>query len=210
MSGPAGLPAQGVYEGVPVKCAGCGGWFHELTAAYSPHGLLHGGCLRLVQPYRDYGWYDFPHDESTVGDNLLCPQCMYPYRHESVARQAEAWLEKLRGNNGGIQAMAGETGDGRTEIEGNDDESSLEKEEQATGEDEVIDEGPPEKIGGLEAPVSGCSCDDRGVVADSSCSSGVVERVRKLVWEGKTQAQIAEICQISVYRVRQIQNGEGV
>ena len=205
----------GGYEGVPLKCAGCGGWFHELTAVYDPHRLLNGACLRLVQPYRGYGWYDFPHDEQTTGDNIQCPQCMYPYRHESVARQAEAWLEKLRGDNGGEQAVAegldaAEQGGCETVEVADDLQGHPAEGEQTPEEDAGYDEGPPETIGGLEAPVSGCSCDDIGVVADSSRSSGVVEKVRQLVWEGKTQAQIAEICQISVYRVRQIQNGEGV
>lgn len=196
----------GVYVGVPLKCAGCGGWFHELTALYDPNRLLTGACLRLVEPYRSYGWYDFPHDEQTTGDNLLCPQCMYPYRHENVRKQAEAWIEKLRADNGGTEVGNGEA----EQCDETGRETFVEEETQENGSLEGFDEGPPEKIGDLEAPVSGCSCDDLGVVPDAARSSGLVEKVRKLMWQGKTQAQIAEICQISVYRVRQIQNGEGV
>lgn len=196
----------GVYVGVPLKCAGCGGWFHELTAAYHPDRLLTGACLRLVEPYRGYGWYDFPHDEQTTGDNLLCPQCMYPYRHENVRKQAEAWIERLRADTGSTKDMENEKEQGCAE----ESEALTEEAEQEAGSLEGLNEGPPEKIGDLEAPVSGCSCDDVGVVADAARSSGLVETVRQLMWQGKTQAQIAEICQISVYRVRQIQNGEGV
>ena len=202
---------MGRFVGVRLKCAGCGGWFHELTAAYETDRLLTGACLRLCEPYRSYGWYDFPHNESTTGDNILCPQCMYPYRHEDVRLQAEAWLEKLRGDSGGPAPTAALPEMVEQTLEVVDDADTVAAEtEPAAGEDEGFDEGPPEKIGDLEAPVSACSCDDRGVVADAARSSGLVERVRQLMWQGRTQAEIAEICQISVYRVRQIQNGEGV
>ena len=83
-----------MFEGIPVKCAGCGGWFHELTAKYNPDGPLRGSYLRLTSRYRSYGWYDFPHEDWVVGDNIMCPQCMMPYRTGAVAAHVLAWAKK--------------------------------------------------------------------------------------------------------------------
>jgi hypothetical protein len=182
------------FDGVPVKCQGCGGWFHELTARYSMEGSLKGSDFRLLVNYRSSGWYDFPHEDWVVGDNVQCPQCMRPYGTGDVRKQAENWLEKLRGDARDAEGeqSAGVAG---AEAEG--------------PEDSGLVDGPPEVVGEIGAPVSACFGGDSGLNSPPA-PGNIEERVRQMTWSGQTQTEIAETCQISVYRVRQIQNGKGV
>ena len=168
------------FEGFRVKCGNCGGWFHELTALYRNDGTLRGSYLRLLATYRSAGWYDFPHTDDTVGENIQCPQCMSPYRTEEVRRQAEVLIERVRKG-----------------VVGSD---CAEKEE-------VFD--APEAVGDLVAPVPASIGGNNGLSA-APLPGNTEELVRQMTWDGKTQTEIAETCQISVYRVRQIQNGKGV
>lgn len=163
-------------EGVPVKCGSCGGWFHLLTARYSAERTVLRGCdLELVRSYRECGWYDFPHDEGTVGDNVQCPQCMMPYRVGDVLAQAESWTQTTLENR--------------------------------LKEERTEPPGPPEKMGDMPMPVVGG--EDRGLEAIGGVPD-VAETVRKMTWDGHTQADIAKTCGISVYMVREIQNGRKV
>lgn len=197
-----------VFDGVPVKCGGCGGWFHELTEKYLPEGVLRGSHLRLNSTYRGYGWYDFPHEDWVVGENVMCPQCMRPYRATEVARQVVIWFENLRieheRKNTENEAEAGEAEAG--EAEG----AAAGAEDTAQG-----NSAPPESIGDLAVPgVVGVGSDDGGLPSSSDGTDGglkdVSEIVRKMSWDGKTQAEIAETCGLSVYMVREIQNGRKV
>lgn len=186
-----------MYEGVPVKCSGCGGWFHELTAKYDPAGPLRGSHLRLTSRYREYGWYDFPHEDWVTGDNVMCPQCMMPYRAGVVMAQVLAWAEKQEMSAHECKQSSGKEVDAGTETP------------ETFGQD-----SPPEAIGDLAVPgVAGCGSDDGGLSAASDNSpggTGVADLVRKMSWDGATQAEIAKTCGISVYMVREIQNGRKV
>jgi hypothetical protein len=192
---------MGDFDGIPVKCQGCGGWFHELTRRYSLEGSVKGSGLRLLVKYQGCGWYDFPHEDWVVGDNVQCPQCMRPYSTADIRKQAESWVEKLRGGacnaEGGPAATAEVTGEGAegAKKEGPDDGGLV--------------DGPPEMVGEIGAPVPACFGGDCGLNAPPA-PGNVEERVRQMTWDGRTQTEIAETCQISVYRVRQIQNGKGV
>lgn len=186
-----------MYEGVPVKCSGCGGWFHELTAKYDPTGPLRGSHLRLTSRYREYGWYDFPHEDWVTGDNVMCPQCMMPYRAGVVMAQVLAWAEKQEMSAHECKQSSGKEVDAGTEAP------------ETFGQD-----SPPEAIGDLAVPgVAGCGSDDGGLPAagdDDAGMSGTANLVRKMSWDGATQAEIAKTCGISVYMVREIQNGRKV
>lgn len=190
-----------IYEGVPVKCERCGGWFHELTARYDPSGPLRGSYLRLMTRYREYGWYDFPHEDWVVGDNIMCPQCMMPYRSEAVVAQVLSWVEKQEARVNECKQTTGQEMDEGAEEETDEDISS-----------------PPESIGDLAVPgVVGIGSDDGGLPAAADCAAagvdgelGVADRVRQMSWDGATQADIAKTCGISVYMVREIQNGRKV
>ena len=179
-----------IFVGIPVKCSGCGGWFHELTERYSPEDALRGSHLRLNSTYKGYGWYDFPHEDWVVGENVMCPQCMRPYRGLEVAAQVRLWLEKAQEARSGLK---------NTEDEESSDGNSA----------------PPETIGDLAVPgVVGVGADDADLPSSSDDGDGgvvsVTETVRKMSWNGSTQAEIAETCGISVYMVREIQNGRKV
>lgn len=186
-----------MFEGIPVKCAGCGGWFHELTAKYDPTGPLRGSHLRLTSRYREYGWYDFPHEDWVVGDNVMCPQCMMPYRAGVVVAQVLIWAEKQEASAHECRQAAGEEMDAGTEAS-----------------EEVGNDAPPETLGDLAVPgVVGVGSDDGGLPASGDNSDGVTDvadLVRKMSWDGATQAEIAKTCGISVYMVREIQNGRKV
>ena len=144
------------YDGIPVKCSGCGGLFHELTSKYELSGMLRGSYLRLLPKYMEYGWYDFPHEDNVVGENIICPQCMMPYRAGLVVAQVMAWISaNERGNS----------------------------------------DYPPF---------------DMGESSFSSSDNSVSGRVLKMSWDGLTQAEIAKECGISIYMVREIQNGRKV
>lgn len=187
-----------LFEGIPVKCAGCGGWFHELTAKYIPDGPLRGSHLRLTSRYREYGWYDFPHEDWVVGDNVMCPQCMMPYRSGVVVAQVLIWAEKQEMSAYECRQAAGKEVAARAE------------EEAALGVN-----APPEAVGDLAVPgVVGVGSDDAGLPASGDNGDagveGVADLVRKMSWDGATQSEIAKTCGISVYMVREIQNGRKV
>ena len=187
-----------MFEGIPVKCAGCGGWFHELTAKYDPSGPLRGSYLRLTSRYREYGWYDFPHEDWVVGDNVMCPQCMMPYRTGVVVAQVLIWAEKQEMSAHECRQAAGQEVDAGAEAS------------EAHGND-----APPEALGDLAVPgVVGVGSDDAGLPAASGGGdtgiAAVADLVRKMSWDGATQAEIAKTCGISVYMVREIQNGRKV
>ena len=185
-----------IFDGIPVKCSGCGGWFHELTARYDPEGPLKGSYLRLTSRYREYGWYDFPHEDWVVGDNVMCPQCMMPYRPGAVAAQVLAWVEKQEMSANECKQAADEEVDKGAETS------------------EACGQGPPEGVGDLAVPgVVGVGSDDGGLPASGDGAAGVAavaDLVRKMSWDGATQAEIAKTCGISVYMVREIQNGRKV
>lgn len=181
-------------EGVPVKCSCCGGWFHQLTARYHvEEEVLRGSGLELVRQYREYGWYDFPHEDWVVGENVQCPQCMMPYSPGEIFSQVEKWLAQALEVKNGLKA-----------------EEKGAEEEEAVGETPQPD-APPESIGDLAVPgvVGGESpaADDGGLPGGAT---GLAETVRKMSWDGHTQAEIAKTCGISVYMVREIQNGRKV
>ena len=73
---------------------------------------------------------------------------------------------------------------------------------------------PPEAVGDLAVPgVVGVGSDDAGLPASGDNGDGVTDvadLVRKMSWDGATQAEIAKTCGISVYMVREIQNGRKV
>lgn len=180
-------------DGVPLKCSSCGGWFHELTGRFSPlSGTMRGSDLKLLSKYRECGWYDFPHEDWVTGENVQCPQCMVPYRIGDVVTQALAWAENVKKERSSGNVTSAEEEDPGPEEAGD------------YGED-----APPETIGDLASP--GVSPAERpaGSPSDEGAVS-IQERVLKMTWEKYTQAEIAKTCDISIYMVREIQNGRKV
>ena len=59
---------------------------------------MRGDYVELLPQYGPlgYNWYDFPHTEWTIGDNVACVQCGEPIRTGYVLKIAEEHLERLR------------------------------------------------------------------------------------------------------------------
>lgn len=132
-----------------------------------------------------------------VGDNVMCPQCMMPYRPGVVMAQVLIWAEKQEMSAHECKQAADKEVDARAEAS------------ETLGQD-----SPPEAVGDLAVPgVVGVGSDDGGLPASGDNGDGggdVADLVRKMSWDGATQSEIAKTCGISVYMVREIQNGRKV
>jgi len=174
--------------GFVVRCGGCGGLFHELTANFREVPPMRGDYLHLRKEHRENGWYAFPEHDWVVGDNVMCPQCGTPYTMERVLfllREAGIGDRKIQGSAG------------QANVEGSASGNTL---DQAEEEASLHSGGDDSDSRGLY--------DNADFSGDSSV--GLVSSVMGMTREGKTQSFIAETCQISVYMVRQIQNGKKV
>lgn len=175
------------HEGFVVRCRGCGGRFHELTENYRPVPPMRGDYLWMLKKHRGNGWYAFPERDWVIGDNVQCPQCGTPYTVGSIERQLEA-------QNG--EADAGKLPGTTPDAPGPD----------GSAQPDAV--APEQGAGNEEGDVGGA--DDLGIYDGASNPGDVVSTVMKMTREGHTQTGIAETCQISVYMVRQIQNGKKV
>lgn len=61
-----------------IKCANCSGIFYELNENYDPNKVLNATMLTMMEPYKSYGWEQYPPDDSIVMDQLACPDCGAP------------------------------------------------------------------------------------------------------------------------------------
>jgi len=192
-----------MFEGIGVRCSHCGGKFHELTAKFRPEPPMRGSYLKLNKRYGPggYGWYDFPHNDSVVGDNVQCPRCAGPYRMASILKQVRAYVKELQGRE------TGQVDEAATDNAGHPEE------EAPRGEDggNLDDLGPadePEAIGDM-GEVCSFGNDDAGIFALRDAGDSIPAQVRRMT-ATSTQAEIAQTLQISIYRVRQIQIGKEV
>ena len=65
-------------EGFKVKCAACGRPIYETTDKFTPYKPLHGGMIRLVEPYNSWNWecYDGAMGNETASRfQMLCTLC---------------------------------------------------------------------------------------------------------------------------------------
>lgn len=69
-----------------VICPSCNESFHETTEEYLPDVSPNGKMFRLKDKYRENGWLSFVEDESSVGDELYCPECGGQYREGPEGR----------------------------------------------------------------------------------------------------------------------------
>lgn len=58
-----------------VICPNCNGSYHETTDKYDPALPPNGTMFRLKDQYREFGWDSFIEDDSSIADNLFCPDC---------------------------------------------------------------------------------------------------------------------------------------
>lgn len=98
------------YEGRTFKCQQCRGEYYELTGSFEPVPPMRGNYVKLLPKYGvgGYNWYDFPHNDWTIGDNVACVNCGYPIRMEYVVKNLnevvcnEKEASKSDTNAGGI------------------------------------------------------------------------------------------------------------
>lgn len=179
-----------MFEGIPIKCSSCGGAFHTLTSCFQSVPPMRGSYLRMMKKYRGNGWYAFPERDWVVGDNVQCPRCGNPYKMDSIVKQVEAYIVKLKAEQ--VVPPQGEAAP-----------------EGGMGSSDVPEEAAPEAD--LDADFSpGAAADDIGIYDSDMPGGDLLSTVMKMTAAGETQASIAETCQISVYMVRQIQNGKKV
>ena len=74
-------------KGLSVVCPGCKQVFHETTDAFDPHRPANGAMVRLLDPWRKWGWCAFGNDglspeiaekPSTYWSMMECPGCCAP------------------------------------------------------------------------------------------------------------------------------------
>ena len=180
------------YDGIKFKCQRCRGVFYELTEKFCPVPPMRGDYVRLIDKYgkNGYNWYDFPHTEWTIGDNVACVQCGEPIRMDYVTKETRGAVLANIGRN---EAEKFDALQGGVEEEG----------------------GAPSDIGGgyivrgpdMDTVNSSDISDLSGIYGTVDVDDKVGTEVLRLTSGGLTQAEIAEACGISVYRVRKYQTG---
>ena len=219
----SGLYVDGVnIAGMPVKCGGCGGKFHVLTEKFRNEPPMRGSYLRMIPRYRSWGWYAFAEKEWVIGDNVICPQCGTAYTTLSVMRQVKRFVDEKLGRTevqSGADAQAACSGmaEGRDggEVAAQDALGRAEFAEVQHVEGSEDDGWRPVDAGGIDAvddpdPASPPVEPDTIYPAPDGSPASVKMTVMRMTAEGCTQAQIAKTCNMSIYMIRQIQNGKKV
>jgi ribosomal protein S27E len=69
-------------EGLKVKCTTCGGVLHETTEKYDPNKTLNGSMVRLIYPWKSWGWSAFDDETANISTTpavlMCCPNCSAP------------------------------------------------------------------------------------------------------------------------------------
>ena len=180
------------YDRIKFKCQRCRGIFYELTEKFRPVPPMRGDYVRLVDKYgkNGYNWYDFPHTEWTIGDNVACVQCGEPIRIDYV----------LKETRGAVLASIG-----RNEAE------KFEALQDTPDEKEDVSSDSGGGYVGSNHDMDTVSSSDGGDLAGIyglvDVDDKVGAEVLRLTSGGLTQVEIAEACGISVYRARKYQTG---
>jgi hypothetical protein len=69
-------------KGLRVQCPGCKKVYHETTEKYNPDVRPNGAMVRLLDPWKGWGWAAFDAEGAAVSTTLcsemLCPGCTAP------------------------------------------------------------------------------------------------------------------------------------
>jgi hypothetical protein len=69
-------------QGLKVQCPGCKKVYHETTEKYDPDVRPNGAMVRLLDPWKGWGWAAFDAEGAAVSTTLcsemLCPGCTAP------------------------------------------------------------------------------------------------------------------------------------
>lgn len=164
------------YAGATFKCQQCRGEYYSLTQAFAPVPPMRGNYVELLPKYgkHGYNWYDFPHNEWTIGDNVACVNCGYPIKMDYVLKNMVIVNEEK------------------------------DRYDAASGVGEIRENCADSCSRGNDPHI----CDNNGLYDTVELGDTLLDDVLRMTTSGKTQAEIAETCGISVYRVRKLQNGE--
>ena len=153
-----------------------------MTEKFRPEPPMRGDYVELLPQYGPLGfnWYDFPHTEWTIGDNVACVQCGEPIRTGYVHGLFERFCEACATEASGVSESVADD----------------------------VPTTAVEECGSSGAVPDADSCADAGIYDDVEVEDGLLATVLRMTAAGETQVAIAECCGISVYRVRKLQNGE--
>jgi hypothetical protein len=66
-------------KGLKVQCPGCKKVFHETTEKYDPDVRPNGAMVRLLEPWKGWGWAAFDAEgeavSTTLCSEMICPGC---------------------------------------------------------------------------------------------------------------------------------------
>jgi ribosomal protein S27E len=69
-------------QGLRVKCNGCGKVLHETTDKYDPNITPNGSMVRLIDPWKSWGWSAFDDEGEAISTTsavmMSCPACSAP------------------------------------------------------------------------------------------------------------------------------------
>lgn len=69
-------------QGLRVKCNGCGKILHETTDKYDPNITPNGSMVRLIFPWKSWGWSAFDDEGEAISTTsavmMSCPACSAP------------------------------------------------------------------------------------------------------------------------------------
>jgi len=185
------------YEGRGFKCEGCRGSFYQLTENFRPTPPMRGDYVELLPKYgvNGHNWYDFPHTEFTIGDNVACVQCGHPIKIDYVVKELER-TEKEQERIEHEMQKSNDSGSSGLEVSQGAVEETLPGGSLAGGGDDASG-----------AAVCPRDSDNDGLYHAPDLEDPLLATVLRMTSEGATQTHIAETCGISVYRVRKFQDG---
>ena len=69
-------------QGLRIQCPGCKKVYHETTEKYDPDVRPNGAMVRLLEPWKGWGWAAFDAEgqavSTTLCSEMLCPGCTAP------------------------------------------------------------------------------------------------------------------------------------
>jgi hypothetical protein len=172
------------FTGFSFPCQRCRGKFYELTDKFVPTPPMRGDYVALLPKYGPggYNWYDFPHTQWTIGDNVACVQCGEPIRIEYVYEFFKVQIQQVHEHGNEVGQKSSQKG----------------QTAESVGEGATV----------YGDAVSSDTVADGGLYDAIDVEDSLLQTVLRMTTSGETQAAIAEACGVSIYRVRKIQNGE--
>lgn len=210
---------QDTLDGIVITCTYCKLRCHKTTPNYKP-GIMNGTYLDLIREYGKDGmnWYDFPHNEHCIGDNVMCPRCGNGYDHVAVFQEVQEVVAYRKLNFIGVTDVEKQDEEDQKAQAANEGKSVCIRSfygesESGVGNTEIQEDyiDNNSTFHDFRGP-----CDDSNAAIEDACDFNVAlsvepvlsdgeRKIYDMTCEGRTQQQIAEACNMTLYAVRQIQ-----